>query len=118
MLTAAGWNRIVPGLRGLMGDGGVANYLGVLVGSAWLPPLAFCTIWFVVAAITRYSSLAALVASAATPVVLWWNRDLQEAQLFLLLTVLLWIMHAPNIARLVRGTEGKIEQAPAATSKR
>ena len=58
--------------------------------------------------LTRYSSLAALVASAATPAVLWWSGDLPEAELFLLLTVLLWIMHRANIARLVAGTESKI----------
>jgi glycerol-3-phosphate acyltransferase PlsY len=61
-----------------------------------------------VAAITRYSSLSALVASAATPAVLWANDDRQEAQLFLLLTVLVFIMHRANIVRLVSGTESKI----------
>ena len=56
----------------------------------------------------RYSSLAALVASAATPAVLWWHHNMREAELFLLLTVLLWITHRANIARLVNGTESKI----------
>ena len=65
-------------------------------------------IWLAVAALTRYSSLAALVASAATPFVLWLMGDRAEAVLFALLTVLLWIMHRANIARLVNGTEGKI----------
>jgi len=57
---------------------------------------------------TRYSSLAALIAAAATPAVLWWHSDLAEAQLFLLLSALLWIMHRANIARLTQGTESKI----------
>ena len=65
--------------------------------------------WIVVAALTRYSSLSALIASAATPVFLWWYQDdLQNAELFLVLSVLLWIMHRGNIARLVSGPEGKI----------
>src|SRR5262249_3621965 len=55
--------------------------------------------------------LAALVASAATPLILWLDRDLQEAQVFLLLTVLIFITHRANIARLVKGTEGKIGKA-------
>jgi glycerol-3-phosphate acyltransferase PlsY len=96
------------------GGKGVATYIGVLLGlalpAAWPAPVAFGVIWVVVAAITRYSSLAALIASAATPAILWLNGDRQEAQVFLLLTVLLFVRHAPNIARLIRGTEGKIGQ--------
>ncbi len=60
------------------------------------------------AALTRYSSLAALTASIATPFALWLLDDRQEAQLFVLLTALLWAMHWQNIARLIKGTEGKI----------
>ncbi|HEY1982801.1 MAG TPA: glycerol-3-phosphate acyltransferase, partial [Xanthobacteraceae bacterium] len=56
----------------------------------------------------RYSSLAALIASAATPTVLWWQADRRIAALFLLLAALLWIMHRANIARLLGGTESKI----------
>ncbi len=91
------------------GGKGVATYIGVLLALAWPAAIFFCVVWIVVAALTRYSSLAALIASAATPVFLWWYQDdLQNAELFLVLSVLLWIMHRGNIARLVRGREGKI----------
>jgi len=90
------------------GGKGVATYIGVLLALAWWAALVFGVIWLVVAALTRYSSLAALVASAATPLILWLDTDLQEAQIFLLLTVLIFIMHRANIARLLKGTEGKI----------
>jgi acyl phosphate:glycerol-3-phosphate acyltransferase len=90
------------------GGKGVATYIGILLALAWPAALAFCLIWLAVAALTRYSSLAALVASLATPFVLWMLDDRQEAQLFALLTVLLWLMHRENIMRLIRGTEGKI----------
>jgi glycerol-3-phosphate acyltransferase PlsY len=90
------------------GGKGVATYLGVLLALAWPAALAFGAIWSLIAALTRYSSLAALVASAATPVILWLNTDLQEAQVFLLLTVLIFITHRANIVRLINGTEGKI----------
>ncbi len=63
-----------------------------------------------VAAITRYSSLSGLVAATATPAVLWMIDSRPEAQLFLLLTVVLWIRHRDNIVRLVNGTEKKIGQ--------
>src|ERR1700728_14872 len=90
------------------GGKGVATYIGLLLGLAWPAAIVFCVIWLVVAALTRYSSLAALIASATTPAFLWWHRDLPEAQFFLLLSVLLWIMHRANIARLLGGTESRI----------
>jgi glycerol-3-phosphate acyltransferase PlsY len=91
------------------GGKGVATYLGILLGLApWPGAAAFAAIWLAVAALTRYSSLAALVASAATPAVLWANDDRQEALLFALLTVLVFLIHRANIVRLASGTEGKI----------
>ena len=90
------------------GGKGVATYLGVVIGLAWPAAIVFCAIWLAVAALSRYSSLAALVASAATPIFVWWRGDLKDAALFSLLSVLLWIMHRSNIERLLRGTEGKI----------
>jgi acyl phosphate:glycerol-3-phosphate acyltransferase len=90
------------------GGKGVATYIGVLIGLAWPAAVVFGAIWLAMAALTRYSSLAALTASAATPPFLWWIGDLRDAQVFLLLSVLLWIMHRANIARLLRGTESKI----------
>jgi acyl phosphate:glycerol-3-phosphate acyltransferase len=93
------------------GGKGVATYIGILLGLAWPIALLFCGVWVLVAALTRYSSLSALIASALTPVMLWFNGDRQEAQLFILMTALLWVMHRANIARLWRGTEGKIGAA-------
>jgi glycerol-3-phosphate acyltransferase PlsY len=92
------------------GGKGVATYIGILLGLAWPAALAFCAIWLAVAAITRYSSLAALIASAATPAVLLATSSGLEPVLFALLTVILWIKHRDNIARLMQGTEGKIGQ--------
>ncbi len=90
------------------GGKGVATYIGLLLGLAWPAAIAFCAIWLAVAALARYSSLAALIASAATPAFLWWHGDLPDAQVFVLLSILLWFMHRANISRLVRGTESKI----------
>ena len=93
---------------GFKADKGVATYIGVLLALAWPAAIAFCLIWLAVAALTRYSSLAGLIASAATPFILWGLDQLPEAKLFALLTVLLWIMHGANISRLIAGTEAKI----------
>src|SRR5713101_9436135 len=53
------------------GGKGVATFIGLLIAFAWPVALGFCVIWLFVAATTRYSSLSALTASAATPVMLW-----------------------------------------------
>jgi acyl phosphate:glycerol-3-phosphate acyltransferase len=103
---------LFPVWLGFKGGKGVATYIGLLLGLAlWLALAAFCVIWLAIASLTRYSSLAALIASAATPIVLWWSGHAPEAKLFFLLTVLIWFMHRANIARLISGTESKIGRA-------
>jgi glycerol-3-phosphate acyltransferase PlsY len=90
------------------GGKGVATYIGLLIGLYWPGALIFCAIWLAVAGVSRYSSLAALVASALTPAALFVLGRPAAAALLLLLSALLWIMHRANIARLLNGSEGKI----------
>lgn len=93
------------------GGKGVATYLGILLGLYWPAALAFAAIWIAVAVVTRYSSASALVASLATPVLLWFVFDrAQVAELMALLSVILWAKHHENIGRLIKGTEGRIGQ--------
>jgi glycerol-3-phosphate acyltransferase PlsY len=93
------------------GGKGVATYLGVLLALSWPAAVAFVAVWLTVAWAARYSSLAALIASAATPPLLWWGTDdRQEAQVFFVLTLLIWFMHRHNLTRLLRGRESKIGQ--------
>jgi glycerol-3-phosphate acyltransferase PlsY len=104
---------LYPVWLGFKGGKGVATYIGILggialLGASWVPLVAFLLLWLAVAALSRYSSVAGLTACAATPVLLWGMDHRPEALLFLLLTVLVFIKHAPNIARLANGTEGKI----------
>lgn len=94
------------------GGKGVATYVGVLIALAWQAALVFGAVWALVAAITRYSSLSALLASLAALAFLWWQGDRDVTALFLGLTVALWITHRSNIARLARGTESKLGQPP------
>jgi glycerol-3-phosphate acyltransferase PlsY len=100
---------LFPVWLGFKGGKGVATFIGLLLGfGAWIAFVAFCVIWLLLALVTRYSSLAALIASGATPEILWWHGDTRLAALFLLLAALLWFMHRANIARLFKGTESKI----------
>lgn len=90
------------------GGKGVATFLGVLLGLNFFAALAFSAIWLGVAAISRFSSLAALVASASTPVVLIGLDQTRLAALFAVLSVFILIKHQPNLERLLNGTEAKI----------
>ena len=90
------------------GGKGVATYIGVLIGLAWPAAAIFGAIWLAVACLTRYSSLAALIASALTPLTLWLMSRPDAAVLYAVLTALLWFMHRANIARLLQGSEPKI----------
>ena len=89
------------------GGQAVATFIGVLLGAHWPAAAVFCLIWAMVAAGTRYSSLAALVASVA--VVIYYLL-LGQAGLFfiLVITVLIFFKHQTNISRLLAGEESKI----------
>ncbi len=103
---------LFPVWLGFKGGKGVATFIGLLLGfGAWIALASFCVIWLVIAFGSRYSSLAALLATAATPAILWWRGETHLAALFLPLAILLWIMHRANIARLIDGTESKIGKA-------
>jgi glycerol-3-phosphate acyltransferase PlsY len=99
---------LFPVWLGFRGGKGVATYIGLLLGLFWPAALFFAVVWIAVAAVSRYSSFAALVASAATPFVLWLYASMQDAAVFSLLSILLWIMHRANIVRLYAGNETKI----------
>jgi glycerol-3-phosphate acyltransferase PlsY len=112
MLAALGafLGHLFPVWLKFRGGKGVAVYIGVLLGLFWPAALAFCLIWLATAVVSRYSSLAALVAALVTPIFLWWLGQLALATLFGLMTVLLFYMHRENIKRLLAGSEGKIGQ--------
>jgi acyl phosphate:glycerol-3-phosphate acyltransferase len=102
---------LFPVWLGLRGGKGVATYIGVLLGLYWPAGVAFCVVWLLVALATRYSSLSALVASAASLALLAFMTEWRLAALFLLLTVLLYTRHAANIERLARGEEARIGES-------
>ena len=101
---------LFPVWLGFKGGKGVATFIGVLIGLQIWAALAFAAIWLAMAFTTRYSSLSALVASAATPVVLWLLDEPKMAGVAIVLVALLWWKHSENIKRLLAGTEGRIGQ--------
>lgn len=105
---AAFIGHLFPVYLGFKGGKGVATFLGTLLALAWPVGLASCGTWLVVAVVTRYSSLSALVAAAIAPL---WMLGFERGDLLLLggaLTVLIYARHWPNLQRLRAGTEPKI----------
>ena len=90
------------------GGKGVATYLGILLGLHWPTMIAAALVWIGTAAVTRYSSLAALLASAAVPILLLWQNQAALAGLFAVLALIIWIRHRANITRLIAGQESRI----------
>jgi glycerol-3-phosphate acyltransferase PlsY len=93
------------------GGKGVATFLGCLIGIAWPAALVFALVWLAVAAVTRYSSAAALSASVLAPLAVFvWLWRPEAGLVFALLAALLWLKHRANIERLLSGTETRIGQ--------
>jgi len=106
---AAFIGHLFPVWLGFKGGKGVATAIGVLLGLDWRLGLMAIAIWLVVAVVTRYSSLAALLASLATPFLAWLLLDNATLAMFTaILALLIWIRHAGNIRRLLRGEESRI----------
>ncbi len=92
----------------LRGGKGVASFIGVMLALHLPSGLLVCATWLGVALLTRISSAAALAAAASAPL---WLAALDQWQAVLLacvLAALIWLKHAANIARLLRGEEPRI----------
>ena len=92
------------------GGKGVATFLGALFGLHWPTGLIFCAVWLGAAAIWRYSSLSALIASLVAPVALFVSEQGGAALVVGVMAVILWRKHRENIARLIAGEESRIGQ--------
>jgi len=91
------------------GGKGVATSGGILLAYAWPVALAAIATWLALAVLTRYSSLAALMAAVLSPLYAWLlTHDPQTTQVVALLAVLIVLRHHANIRRLLKGEESKI----------
>ncbi|AJY48425.1 glycerol-3-phosphate 1-O-acyltransferase PlsY [Martelella endophytica] len=106
--AAAFIGHLFPIWLGFKGGKGVATYIGVLLGVAPATVLIFAFVWLLMARLSRYSSLSALVATLVIPVALWIMGQPQISLVMALLTVISWWRHKANIERLIRGTESRI----------
>ena len=106
---AAFLGHLYPLYYGFKGGKGVATILGVLLGTHWLLGLGTIAIWLGMAATFRYSSLSALVAASASPVLAWYiiQSPIITVCIAIMAALLVW-RHRSNIKKLLTGLEDKI----------
>ena len=122
VLVAGAWGRdlaLIAALAAVIGHNfpiwlwfkggkGVATTFGVTLALAWQAALLALAVWIVVAAVTRYSSLAALAGLISAPLFAWWLDGEDVTILLIVLALLGIIRHHANIRRLVAGEETKV----------
>lgn len=91
------------------GGKGVATAAGILLVMNWLMGSVVLGVWLLVALVTRYSSLAALIAAlaAAFLAVFMYGMSWFTLAVWCMVGLLIW-RHRGNIAKLLAGTEGRI----------
>ena len=90
------------------GGKGVATVLGVLLAIAWQVGLTAVATWLIIAAIFRYSSLAAILALTLSTVYAWYLPDTNVSIMTTLIAGLSILRHKENMWRLIKGKESKI----------
>jgi len=106
--AAAFLGHCFPVWLGFKGGKGVATFLGTIL-ALWFPAgLLACATWLVTVFITRYSSLSALVAASATPLIFFVMGKPAFALAALFMTFLIFFRHKENITRLLNEEEPKI----------
>ena len=92
------------------GGKGVATFFGVLLAAAWPVGLLAGATWLAMAFLFRISSLAALTASALAPLYAFATdqEPISKVWLCVFMAVLIYIRHAANIGRLLKGEEPRI----------
>jgi glycerol-3-phosphate acyltransferase PlsY len=102
---------LFPVFFGFRGGKGVATAAGVLFALDWRLGAIVTAVWLLVALVSRYSSLGALSAAVAAPLVALWLHDGRfvpaVAAVTALALLLVW-RHRTNIAKLMSGREGRI----------
>ena len=89
------------------GGKGVATYVGILFCVNIYLAVIFIIVWFVVFIVSKYSSLASMVASLLVPLSSYFFIDDINYYLYIILFLLILITHRENIKRLKNNTESK-----------
>jgi acyl phosphate:glycerol-3-phosphate acyltransferase len=132
-LLAREWLGLIAGLSAVLGHNftcwlhfkggkGIATSAGVLIALVPSALLIVLGIWILLFVLTRYVSLASIMASAALPLATWLTKgSLTMISLTAAMAALAIYKHKANIQRLLKGTEHRIalkkSAPPAADTK-
>lgn len=106
---AAVLGHLYPLFFKFQGGKGVATYIGVLFAFYFPIAVVFCCLWFLIAVITKYSSLGAIASVVTSWLLVIWFGYYQSILPFLIIVSLLLYKHKENMMRLSAGTESKIK---------
>ena len=122
------WLAIIAGLFAILGHNftcwlhfkggkGIATSAGVLIALVPSALLLALGIWIIVLGITRFVSMASIVASAALPFATWLTKgSITMVSLTAVMALLAIYKHKTNIQRLINGTENKLVFKKSASS--
>jgi len=120
MAVVAGLGAVVghcfPVWLGFRGGKGVATAAGVMAALTPLVALIVVALFVAIVLVTRYVSLASILAAVAAGPVAFWLGHFQAGELYLALALLIVLKHAGNIRRLLTGQETKLGASPSAGS--
>jgi acyl phosphate:glycerol-3-phosphate acyltransferase len=96
------------------GGKGVATGVGVFLAIAWQPVLIVLVAFFIIYALTKYVSLASIIATAAFPIVAFffireWHDGIVLMPFIVAAAILIIAKHHQNIRRLLAGTEHRLD---------
>ena len=99
-----------PIFHNFKGGKGVATALGILLAINWELALFTLLIWIIIFFISKYSSLSAIIAAIASPLIAYFlNQDQHIIIISVVLAILILFRHKRNIQNLINGTESSFK---------
>lgn len=102
-----------PVWLGFKGGKGVATFLGLMLAVAWPVGIGCCLFWLLAVAATRMSSMGALISAASSTFLMFFMGYGAPLLLGIVLTILVFVRHRPNMQRIKAGTEPRIGKSQA-----
>lgn len=110
ILAAAGafFGHLYPAWLGFKGGKGSATFGGILFGLFWQGGVIYAGVWLTVLIVSRFSSVAGLVAALAAPIAAAIFAYYDLVPMLAACTLIIFWKHRMNIERLIDGTEPRI----------
>ena len=110
ILAAAGafFGHLYPAWLGFKGGKGSATFGGILFGLFWQGGVIYAGVWLTVLIVSRFSSVAGLVAALAAPIAAAIFGYYDLVPMLAACTLIIFWKHRMNIERLIDGTEPRV----------